>query len=233
MTTRKGIYIASRASLPERAAAWRELRAKGIHVTSSWIDEAGPGQTSDFGELWSRILAEVTSSAAIIVYAAKDDFPLKGTLVEAGMAIAAGVPVLVVLDGVELEPRSMRPIGSWIAHPLVTRCANIEDALALAKKIERDAMGPEMEIDWLGGNCPVQAQGTIADKHFYFRARGNHLSFEISNEKLGAAEWEYEEPYGGDVFAAGWMSEDEARAFIAKAAKLYAAAMSQTTRMAP
>lgn len=58
-----GTYIASRASLPERSAAWRRLRdVDGWKLTCSWIDEAGVGETADLGALWSRIEAEVAQS---------------------------------------------------------------------------------------------------------------------------------------------------------------------------
>lgn len=45
------IYVASRASIPERGAMWRRFRAQGVPITSSWIDEDGEGQTADFREL--------------------------------------------------------------------------------------------------------------------------------------------------------------------------------------
>jgi hypothetical protein len=80
----------------------------------------------------------------------------------------------------------------------------------------------DIVIDWLGGNCPVQAEGTIAGKPFYFRARGEHWSIGIGGDTVGDPEWYYEEPYGDEEYVAGWMSEDEAREFIDKAAKLYA-----------
>lgn len=124
-----GIYIASRASLPERAAKWRALRAAGVPIISSWIDEDGEGATGDFCELWARIGREVTCASALILYAEPDDFPLKGALIEVGMALASGVPVIAVLPGVELEPRSMRPVGSWLAHPLVSRASTVEEAI--------------------------------------------------------------------------------------------------------
>lgn len=125
-----GIYIASRASIPERAAAWRILRdVDGWNITSSWIDEAGEGQTSDFGDLWSRIESEVCNAERLILYVEPDDFPLKGALIEVGMALAAGVKVFVVALGVRLEERSCRPLGSWIKHPLVDVVASMSEAL--------------------------------------------------------------------------------------------------------
>lgn len=81
------------------------------------------------------------------------------------------------------------------------------------------------EIQWIGGNCPVQAQGVIDGLPFYFRARGEHWSFRVAESKDGdpvdGIGFYYEEDYGTTQFAAGWMTEDEARTFIDKAAKLY------------
>lgn len=71
-----------------------------------------------------------------------------------------------------------------------------------------------LEIDILGGNCPVQAEGLVDGKPFYFRARGCRWSMCIGGEPVSAPEWKMEEPYGEGPFDAGWMSEDEARGFI-------------------
>lgn len=77
-------------------------------------------------------------------------------------------------------------------------------------------------IDTIGGNCPVQAEGTIDGQEFYFRARGMRWSLSVGGrDVVGAPDWYYEEPYGEEEFAAGWMTEDEARAFIDKASGLY------------
>lgn len=125
----KSVYVASRASNPERPAMWRELRAQGRPIISTWIDEAGPGETADMGELWARIEREVRGSCGVVLYARGEDFPLKGALVEVGMAIGAGLPVAVVLpDGVE-DWHSCRPVGSWVRHPLVQFHATPEGAM--------------------------------------------------------------------------------------------------------
>jgi hypothetical protein len=77
-------------------------------------------------------------------------------------------------------------------------------------------------ISWLGGNCPVQAEGTVNGEPFYFRARGARWSMEIGGAPSdGVAEWQYTEGYQ-EWPAAGWMPEAEARDFIAKAAALWA-----------
>lgn len=128
--TNSGTYIASRASLPERSAAWRRLRdVDGWKITSSWIDEAGAGETADLGALWVRIEAEIARSERLVLYVEPDDFPLKGALIEVGMAIAHLIPIRVVAPGVVLEPTSFRPIGSWVRHPLVKFADTMDEAL--------------------------------------------------------------------------------------------------------
>jgi hypothetical protein len=111
------VYVASRASLPDRPAMWRELRDKGWRISFTWIDEAGVGQTKSYLDLWTRIQLKINNSDGLILYAERDDFPLKGALIEVGMAPGMRKPVAVVLAGqLELEPRSMRPVGSWLHH---------------------------------------------------------------------------------------------------------------------
>lgn len=124
-----GTYIASRASLPERSAAWRRLRDDGWKITCSWIDEAAPGETVDLGALWDRIEQEIARSERLILYVETEDFPLKGALVEVGMAIAHRIPTRVVAPGVVLEPVSFRPVGSWVRHRLVSFCDTMDEAL--------------------------------------------------------------------------------------------------------
>jgi hypothetical protein len=128
--TNPPFYVASRASVPERGAMWRALRERGVNVTSTWIDEDGPGETGDFADLWTRIEAEVAASDALILYVDADDFPLKGALVEVGMALARNIPIGVVAPSVALEERSMRPLGSWAAHPRVWFFQTVEEAVS-------------------------------------------------------------------------------------------------------
>lgn len=124
------IYVASRASIPERSAMWRQLRDDGWQITSSWIDEAGEGETTDFSELWDRIMREIADARKVVLYAESGDFPLKGAILEAGIALGMGKPVIVCLPGVTLESRSNRPLGSWIAHRNVTRCDHLQSAMS-------------------------------------------------------------------------------------------------------
>jgi hypothetical protein len=130
------IYVASRASIPERPGMWRVLRdAHHWPINSTWIDEAGPGETADFGELWQRILAEITASCGVLLYAEPGDFPLKGALIEVGIALGLGKRVAVVLPRVTLDADS-RPVGSWIWHPKARICDTVEEAREHLQRID-------------------------------------------------------------------------------------------------
>lgn len=130
MTTVNQIYVASRVV---RAPIWRRYRDMGVPIVSSWIDEAGDGETECFSALWDNIRGEIGRSNALVFYAAEpDDFPFKGALIEAGIAMAMHKPIFVCLEGVELEGRTMRPIGSWVLHRSVTMCETLEEAVAAA-----------------------------------------------------------------------------------------------------
>lgn len=129
----RGIYVASRASLPERGCMWRKFRGEGSPIVSSWIDEDGEGETEDFSELWLRIMGEIRRSGALVLYVEPDDFPLKGALIEVGISIALGLKVIVCAPGVELQGRTFRPLGSWVKHPAVKFENDIVKAMKLAE----------------------------------------------------------------------------------------------------
>lgn len=123
------IYVASRASVPERGAMWRRFRSEGFRIVSSWIDEDGEGQSESLTDLWQRISDEVAQAYGVVLYAESDDFPLKGALIEVGIAIGLNKPIVVCIPNVTLDERSCRPIGSWIKHPLVSRNDDVQSAL--------------------------------------------------------------------------------------------------------
>lgn len=109
------IYFASKTKWAPR---WREYRAQGIPVISSWIDEAGVGETSDFADLWVRCISEASRADALIVYRESGEI-LKGAFIEVGAALANG--------------RRVFAIGcqdlSFVNHPLVTQVYWVNDAL--------------------------------------------------------------------------------------------------------
>lgn len=89
---RHGVYVASKT---RHAPTWKIIRAAGLPIISTWIDEAGPGESADLDDLWSRCITESASAAVLILYREPDDH-LKGGWVELGAALASGVPVFSV-----------------------------------------------------------------------------------------------------------------------------------------
>ena len=77
-------------------------------------------------------------------------------------------------------------------------------------------------VDWIGGNCPVQAEGVVDGKPFYFRARWNAWSLSVDqNDDILNPEWCYIENYGDGPYDAGWMEESVALSMIKKAISIY------------
>lgn len=97
---------------------------------------------------------------------------------------------------------------------------------------------PDIRIDTIGGQCPVQAEGAINAQPFYFRARGAGWSMSIGGKNpVTEPEWFFWAPYpdlsnakeeDGRSLAAGWMTEEAARSFIYTAAMLYAVSKKST-----
>lgn len=119
-------YIASKT---KHAARWRALRdvghgmpfPYGVPIVSTWIDEAGEGESTDLSDLWKRCIAEASSAAACVVYVEPGE-TLKGALVEVGAALASG--------------REVRWVGTPVSqtlmsHPMVKRFETVEEALGL------------------------------------------------------------------------------------------------------
>src|SRR5208282_5244059 len=117
-----GIYIASRARHAQR---WRELRGSGVPIISTWIDEAGLGETQDFSDLWQRCISEASHAGALVAYS-EDGEGLVGGLIEIGAGLAMGVHVFVTGESLGLS--------KVCHHPLATRCASLDSAIDLARQ---------------------------------------------------------------------------------------------------
>lgn len=127
-----GFYVASRT---RHAGIWKERRdVCGEPIVSTWIDEAGEGETEDMTDLWFRCVSEASRAVATIVFAEEGDHPLKGGLVEVGAALANGRPVYVV-GAHHVE-------ASWLRHPLVARHGTLDSAFNAANAI-LEAFGPK------------------------------------------------------------------------------------------
>lgn len=76
----------------------------------------------------------------------------------------------------------------------------------------------DFTLDYIGGNCPVQAEGKIGGKPFYFRARWDKWSIGIGgDDPVLKPEWYHEAPYGNKPGDAGWMPVCIAMCFISSA----------------
>lgn len=109
------IYTASKTI---HAHKWRELRSLGYNINSTWIDEAGPGETACFRRLWERCINEAAQADALLLYRQPGE-ALKGAFIEAGAALASKKPVFAI----GIEDQSFR------YHPLITVCDSVNDAL--------------------------------------------------------------------------------------------------------
>ena len=77
-----------------------------------------------------------------------------------------------------------------------------------------------IKIETIGGQCPVQAHGTILGTEFYFRARGQAYSLAIGEDPVGIPEfgkgWYVKKSWGKHEFDAGYMPVNIALLLISK-----------------
>ena len=66
-----------------------------MNVIASWIDVGEIHQPSEFRELWSRCISEISTADLLVVYCEPGE-TLKGCLVEIGAALAGSIPVFCV-----------------------------------------------------------------------------------------------------------------------------------------
>ena len=114
------IYTASKT---KHAAIWRRYREQGWPIISTWIDEAGVGETLCFNDLWKRCIKEASAADVTIVYREGEDV-LKGAFIEIGAALASGKLVFFVGDPVGC--------GSFAHYYGVTLFSDLDDAFRRA-----------------------------------------------------------------------------------------------------
>jgi hypothetical protein len=151
-----GIYIASKTTHANR---WKELRAAGHPIISTWIDEAGPGETSDFPDLWTRCIDEASACDALIVYC-EDGETLKGAWVEVGAALALNRPVL----GVGVDAFTVRH------HPGLSLFDDFDEALAAAIYLVNQARDDDGE-----NSCFACAETFAEGDLVYYNLDGGYL----------------------------------------------------------
>jgi hypothetical protein len=104
------IYIASKT---RHAPKWKRLRSEGYNIISTWIDEAGEGQ-SNYNELSVRCITEIRQSDFVVLYCEPGEI-LKGALIEAGAALAFGEEVRCV-GQCETLSRVFQQHPLWIVY---------------------------------------------------------------------------------------------------------------------
>jgi hypothetical protein len=120
------VYIASKLHYADK---FQKLRATwkndSIDLHARWHDQAAlehEGHSlspEDFHIFWSVDEEDVKMSDAIILYGESHD-KLRGALVEAGMAIGAGILTILVGDCPDF--------GTWQHHPVVVKADSLEHA---------------------------------------------------------------------------------------------------------
>lgn len=114
-----GIYVASKT---KHAPMWRTLRKYAVApIISTWIDEAGAGESSDIPDLAKRCIDEASRAAATVLYCEPGEV-LKGALMEVGAALASGRMVYSVghCDGLS---------SVFVQHPNWRTMATVQDAM--------------------------------------------------------------------------------------------------------
>ena len=119
------IYFASKLKHGQK---WQDLCAnnQGFIAHARWLKHNVMGtedSAENAGEFWLQDEQDVQDADVVIVYAAPEDH-LRGALVEAGIAIANNVPVIVVGEHPDY--------GTWQHHPGVSRAESLTAALIAA-----------------------------------------------------------------------------------------------------
>lgn len=115
------------ASKCRHARLWRSYRSLGYNVISTWIDEAGEGESKSLVDLAIRCINEAGTADALILYCEEGE-KLKGALLEAGAALARGVPVYYV--GPRLD-------SAFEHHPFWRRVSTVGEAFVKAAEQHR------------------------------------------------------------------------------------------------
>lgn len=111
---------------------WRKLCDSTAHIFAHarWLKHVAigtPDNADSALQFWIEDQEDVRTADAVVIYGEGDD-KLRGSLVEVGMAIAYGVPVIVV--GAHPD------YGTWQYHFGVKRVATMDDAMAYLKTLD-------------------------------------------------------------------------------------------------
>ncbi len=120
------VYTASKITT---ADFWRKLHADWPHVYfhARWLKHNAIGTTpsrENAVKFWVEDEEDIKKADVLMIWG-KPGEHLRGALVEAGIAIASGIPVIVVGDHPDY--------GTWQWHPGVTHVDDFEQARILLK----------------------------------------------------------------------------------------------------
>jgi hypothetical protein len=121
---RRSFYVASKT---KHAEMWRDLRARGYRVTSTWIDEAGEGESASYEDLAVRCVKDVAVADFVLLYCQPGEV-LKGALIEAGIALALGKRVRCVGYCDSLS-RVFNQHALWSMHASITEVLMAEQII--------------------------------------------------------------------------------------------------------
>lgn len=121
------VYTASKM---KHASKWMELNntCPFIHCHARWLKRAAMGEGDPEGsafEFWQENEQDIITADYLLVYVESGDH-LRGALVEAGIAIANRVRVIVVGDHPDY--------GTWKYHPNVEWADDMDEALMIISK---------------------------------------------------------------------------------------------------
>jgi len=122
------VYPSSKLSA---SSVWEALEAEwdDVYFCARWLKHVRlgtPHAKENAPEFWVQDEEDVAAADAVLVYARPDD-KLRGALVESGIAIALGIPVIVVGDHPDFS--------TWVYHPGVIRVKDLNAAHAELKRL--------------------------------------------------------------------------------------------------
>lgn len=86
------IYCASKS---KHAPLWLAWKARGVEVTSSWLEKYGQGRLRDQTSHWNAILKDIQSSDALVFYSEPGEIQ-RGAIAEFAIAFALGKKLFYV-----------------------------------------------------------------------------------------------------------------------------------------
>ncbi len=125
MNNKISIYTASKT---KHAPKWLQLRAEGINVISTWIDEYMAGQSTCLQDLAIRCIEEPQKADVTLLYCEPED-NLRFALVEVGAALSAGKKIIVIGGGPSVSQ-------TMIKHPNINTVSSISEALAIVEQMQ-------------------------------------------------------------------------------------------------